>query len=203
MKSQLLITTIVTLWLFVCAFLTAQLIAFGARPGEKAQTAKSFPQTTKLKLTKDKFTVVAFLHPQCPCSKATIGELEEFMGNHGDDSTAYALFLKPVGCNEEFARSELFEQSSRIKGVQTIVDNDGLEAKIFGSKTSGQVMVYDPRGCLVFSGGITSSRGHYGDNDGLDAVCNIVQKKEKSIECSEVYGCPLFASTTEIASDRR
>jgi len=31
-------------------------------------------------------------------------------------------------------------------------------------------MLYDKLGQLVFNGGITSSRGHEGDNEGQDAI---------------------------------
>jgi hypothetical protein len=203
MKSRILIAAAATIWLSICAYLTAQLIEFGTRPEQKARLASAFPAGSKLKLVPNKFTVVAFLHPRCPCSKASVGELEELMQRCGDNTMAYALFLKPTGCSEKFAKSELFEQTSKIKGVHAIVDKDGHEAKIFGSKTSGQLMVYNPEGRLVFSAGITGSRGHYGDNLGLDAAFQSISQKSKNFDCTDVYGCPLFASSDSVSSSRR
>ncbi|MDR3612449.1 MAG: hypothetical protein P4L53_02720 [Candidatus Obscuribacterales bacterium] len=200
----MLVPTAIALWLSICAYLTVQLIEFGTRPGQKAQTISQFPADSKLKLVRGKFTIVAFLHPQCPCSKASVGELEELMQHSSDDATAYALFLKPTGCSEKFAKSDLFEQTSKINGVHALVDEDGREAGIFGSKTSGQMMIYNPEGRLVFSGGITSSRGHFGDNLGLDTALQSIGKKRNTFECTDVYGCPLFASnTSDTATHRR
>jgi hypothetical protein len=195
MKPRMIIATAITVWLSICAFLTIQLIEFGTRPGQKAQIGGEFPADSKIKLAPGKFTVVAFLHPQCPCSKASVGELEELMGRCDHNATAYALFLKPTGCSDKFAKSDLFEQTSRIKGLHAIVDEDGHEANVFGAKTSGQIMIYKPDGRLVFSGGITSSRGHFGDNLGLDAALQIIGKKRDTLDCTDVYGCPLFASS--------
>jgi hypothetical protein len=121
----------------------------------------------------------------------------------GNKATTYALFLKPNGCSEKFARSALFEQTSRIKGVNAIVDENGREAKIFGSQTSGQLMVYNPKGHLVFAGGITPSRGHEGDNLGLDAASQIIDEKKRTFDCTDVYGCPLFASNICDSSGRK
>ena len=45
-------------------------------------------------------------------------------------------------------------------------DDDGAEARRFGAETSGQTLLYDARGALAFSGGITGARGHAGDNAG-------------------------------------
>lgn len=200
MKSKVIIASAVTIWISICAFLTAQLVEFGTKPGEQALVMNNFPAASKLKLANGKFTIVAFLHPQCPCSKASVAELEELMEKCGQNANAYALFLKPVGCLEKFAKSDLFEQTSKIKNVQSIVDENGQEADIFGSRTSGQMMVYNPEGHLVFSGGITSARGHFGENRGLDAAIQSISEQKKptpnTFNCTDVYGCPLFASNT-------
>ena len=37
----------------------------------------------------------------------------------------------------------------------------------FGAETSGQTLLYDRDGRLLFSGGTTGSRGHDGDNAGF------------------------------------
>ena len=43
------------------------------------------------------------------------------------------------------------------------------------SKTSGQVVVYDAKGALLFSGGITAARGHMGDNAGRDRITALLR----------------------------
>ena len=41
--------------------------------------------------------------------------------------------------------------------------------------TSGQTLLYDTKGHLVFSGGITGGRGHEGDNTGRESIEKYLQ----------------------------
>jgi hypothetical protein len=46
---------------------------------------------------------------------------------------------------------------------------------------------------LAFSGGITDSRGHEGDNDGADAILEIVSGPGvRAVARTPVFGCTLF-----------
>ncbi len=56
-------------------------------------------------------------------------------------------------------------------------DDDGAEAKRFGAETSGQTLLYDERGTLAFSGGITGSRGHAGDNAGRASLLALINRR--------------------------
>ena len=77
--------------------------------------------------------------------------------------------------------------------VTVVRDDDGREAQRFGAATSGQTFLYDSRGALEFSGGITSARGHAGDNAGRTALISLVDRLETSQRRTQVFGCPLFA----------
>ena len=75
-----------------------------------------------------------------------------------------------------------------------MVVDDGREARLFGAATSGQTMVYGRNGHLLFSGGITAARGHYGDNAGASAIGALLeQPTPQSGRKTAVYGCALFA----------
>ncbi len=67
-----------------------------------------------------------------------------------------------------------------------------MEAGRFGVKGSGHVLLYQPSGRLVFSGGITPSRGHEGDNPGRAAVISLVLQGRSPVNRTPVYGCPLL-----------
>ena len=60
---------------------------------------------------------------------------------------------------------------------------------------------YDHRGMLQFSGGITSARGHAGDNAGRTALVALLNRLETSHPRTNVFGCPLFASRTQPLED--
>ena len=56
------------------------------------------------------------------------------------------------------------------RGWRCVLDPGGAEARRFGVATSGHVLLYDTRGDLIFSGGITPGRGEQGDNAGPGGV---------------------------------
>jgi len=58
--------------------------------------------------------------------------------------------------------------------------------------TSGHVVLYDADGKLVFNGGITSSRGHSGDNAGRAAITKLVHHESAAVPEAPVFGCSLL-----------
>ena len=83
------------------------------------------------------------------------------------------------------------------KSVARKVDNDGIEARRFGSSASGQVLLYNPQGKLLFSGGITASRGHSGDNDGRTAIVALLTQGQAAKDETPVFGCQLFVTAKD------
>ena len=67
----------------------------------------------------------------------------------------------------------------------------GAITAAFGAFTSGQVFLYGTSGELLFSGGITGSRGHEGDNAGRDAVESLLDRRNAPAH-TPVFGCSLF-----------
>ncbi len=83
-----------------------------------------------------------------------------------------------------------------IPGVKVMTDEDGVEATRFRSLTSGQAMLYDSNNRLVFSGGITASLGHAGDNQGRSAILAWLTTGAANTNHTAVFGCPLFKAGT-------
>jgi len=137
-------------------------------------------------------TLVLFLHPQCPCSKSTIGELAEILARYHDKVDAYILFLAPPAERRDWVQADLWQAAAEIPGVHLMEDPNGREARRFGAFTSGQVLLYDAEKQLVFNGGITASRGHFGANDGRDAIEDLLQGKSTLQRTAPVFGCSLI-----------
>jgi hypothetical protein len=110
---------------------------------------------------------------------------------------AYVLFLKPTGFSEDWEKTDLWQTAAGIPGVSVMVDDRGLEARLFNSSTSGQTILYDAAGHLLFSGGITGSRGHSGDNAGRSAIVSLVNAGTATRAETFVFGCPLFDKNSE------
>jgi glyoxylase-like metal-dependent hydrolase (beta-lactamase superfamily II) len=106
--------------------------------------------------------------------------------------TAYVLLLKPEGFAEDWEKTDLWQSAKSIPGVELVIDDDGIEARRFHALTSGQALLYGRDGRLLFSGGITGSRGHAGDNAGRSAIASLVNRGEAERDETFVFGCPLF-----------
>jgi hypothetical protein len=130
-----------------------------------------------------------FAHPRCPCSDATIGELALIMAQARDRVDAFVLLFTPRTGGSDFARTQLARDAESIPGVHLINDPDGIESRRFGAITSGQTLLYDAHGVLLFSGGITASRGHAGGNYGRSAILSLLETGDAPRRMTPVFGC--------------
>lgn len=154
------------------------------------QVPKRWPDGCGISRDAGRFTLVMALHPQCPCSQASVHELAELKARAAQLSVV-VMFIVPIGAPADWLNTVLWRQANAIPGVSVIADRGGANARAFGAGTSGQVALYDRRGNLLFSGGITDGRGQQGDNAGLDAILELVHDRKTPVATTPVYGCPL------------
>ncbi len=171
--------------------------AYENRAGESAKSQGHWPTETRLVRAPEQPTLVLLAHPQCTCTRASLGELAEVLGRVRTPPKTYVLFLKPSQFGNGWEKTDLWRTASALPNVTIVRDDDGREAGHFGAVTSGQTLLYDARGTLVFSGGITSARGHAGDNQGRAALIALLDHKQPSRRATSVFGCSLFAPRTE------
>lgn len=177
-------------WLILSVVGFAFAVAYESRPGISALAGPSWPQGSQLERGNG-FTLVVFAHPHCPCSRATMDELGKVV-SHAENLTTYVLFEKLPGFDEDFVKSDLWQTASGIPNVSTKYDERGREAALFGASTSGDALLYNARGKLVFEGGITSARGHAGDNTGSLSIVSLTKGKIGLACRTPVYGCSLI-----------
>src|SRR4051812_2861515 len=169
------------------------LSAYDNRPGAEASAPQRWPTTTTLARTSDAATLVFLAHPQCTCTRASLDELAEILARARTTPRTYVLFLKPSGVTDAWEQTELWRRAALLPGASIVRDDDGAEARRFGVETSGQTLLYDRSGALVFSGGITGSRGHAGENAGELALISLLTNGRSDRHATSVFGCPLFA----------
>ena len=147
--------------------------------------------------------LIMLAHPQCPCTRASLSELERILAQCGQDVQVHIYFLKPSSVPSDWGRSDLWDRARALPNVQVHHDHEGQKARELGARTSGQVMVFAGDGRLLFSGGITAGRGHEGDNPGRQAVQAVLRGEATLLTKFPVYGCPLFdsCSTTSCCED--
>jgi hypothetical protein len=165
-----------------------------------ASSARGWSADAALKLATDHDTLVMFVHPQCPCTDASVQELAEVMTNCRGQLAAAVVFFRPTRESDGWAKTRSWEAARAIPGVETLIDPGGALARQFDAKTSGQVFVYEPSGRLLFSGGITDSRGMAGDNAGASAIVELVRGEPKAFAelpvRTRVFGCAILEEST-------
>ncbi|MGH9868027.1 MAG: RedB protein [Candidatus Polarisedimenticolia bacterium] len=183
---------ILALWILAVACGFIVLTNYGLKAGAFHPSPPRWPEGTSLSRSSSRPTLVMVAHPHCPCSRASLNELANIMTRGQDLVTAYVLFIKPSGVNEDWTRTDLWESANRLAGVITVLDEGSIEASRFGASTSGHVLLYGNDGRLMFSGGITRARGEQGANIGRDSVLSLILSASDARSQAPVYGCPLF-----------
>jgi len=179
-------------WLSLVAVGLWLLWGYENTPGIAAESPRQWPAESQIQPAQDHATLVMLAHPHCPCTRASIGELASIMAHTQGRLSAYVLFIKPEGVSNDWEETDLWQSASTIPGVKVILDGDGREARLFHAATSGQTVLYDPHGRLLFSGGITGSRGHFGDNAGQASIVSLANAEVPNRTETSVFGCPLF-----------
>lgn len=149
------------------------LILYNGTPGAASSPPLVWPAATKLERTGNEPTLLVFAHPFCRCTDATITGLSRLRSlRPGSGAAVPAVTFVVLGGENDPAwnRTDLTDKAAAVPNSRFVWDDGGQEAKRFGARTSGLVVLYSARGKLLFAGGVTGSRGHEGDNLGLSAL---------------------------------
>jgi hypothetical protein len=191
-KKKLLLVASGLLWLAAVGVGLGEIWGYENAPGLAALPPQFWPADSGLRRAQDRATLVMLAHPHCPCTRASIGELALLMARCRGRLGAHVLFIQPDGFTDKWAQTDLWQSAAAIPGVTVGLDTGGIEARRFHAETSGQVLLYDAGGRLLFSGGITGSRGHSGDNAGRSAITSLVTEGATERDQTLVFGCSLF-----------
>ncbi len=181
-------------WVYAAAAGLAMMVRYENTPGHVERTPPDWPAASRIPQPEGHPSLVLFAHPHCPCTHATMGELARIMAQCEDKLDALVVFFYPGSSAAEWKQTALRREAASIPGVRVLDDKDGREARRFGAETSGQTMLYDASGHLLFSGGITASRGHSGDNAGRSAIVSLVNSGRANRNSTPAFGCSLLDS---------
>jgi len=196
-KKQFILIAACAVWVMMIGVGLGLLWAYENAPGPVAVPPSQWPADSRIQPAADRATLIMLAHPHCPCTRASIGELSRLMTQAQDRVTTYVLFLKPAGSSDDWEKTDLWQSAASIPGVNVVVDDIGAEAQRFQVVTSGQTVLYDAEGCLLFSGGITGSRGHFGDNAGRSAIVSLLNTGKAERSETFAFGCPLSGADSE------
>jgi hypothetical protein len=166
--------------------------AYENRPGSAANAPQRWPADSALVPAPERPTLLFVVHPQCTCTRASIQELAEVLARSTQHPKTYVLFLRPSSFERGWEQTDLWRSAAALPDVTVVRDDDGVEARRFGVETSGQTLLYDRARELIFSGGITGSRAHAGENAGELALVALLTRGRADRRATSVFGCPLF-----------
>lgn len=179
------------IWLAALAAGILFLADYQTTAGARGDTQQRWPTGSVLPRVAGRPTIVVFVHPKCICSRATATELTEIMADTRHDATVDVVLIEPANAEPGWSGAGPWESFKRIARSSVVTDRGGVEAKRFGAKTSGFTVVYDAKGRLLFSGGITGARGHVGDNEGRQLVLEQLMRASTAARTHDVFGCGL------------
>lgn len=165
----------------------------------KSGSVPSLKSFTRLPTDPGKANLLIFIHPQCPCTRASLRELERLMTRAGDRLAVLSIVYTPSNPPAQWIDHSIQEQLRVIPGIQVVKDIDGVLAREFGAYTSGWTILYNRDGQCLYSGGITPQRGHEGDNPGSQAILHYLEHPNAPATQGRVFGCPIRENGSEEA----
>ena len=193
-----LLAVVVGVWAAIVTMGTSVFWAYGLTPGAPARAAVTSPAADRdaLVAADGRASLVVFVHPQCPCSRATLAAVAELIAARPAGAVlATAVFADVPDGDEPVEASRLWRQASAISGLRLVRDDAaGSLAERFDAHTSGQAFAYDAGGRLAFRGGLTPSRGQFGDSAGRAAAASVFDGRvliPTTMPTAPVYGCAL------------
>ena len=136
LKRSILLAFGLAIWLVMVVVGAGILGNYSLTPGEAGTPQASWPASSHLARTPGYFALVMTIHPHCPCSRASIGELAVLMSRSGGRLAAFVVFVQPPGFNASWTKSDLWSSAGLIPGATRVIDR-GAEANMFGAATSG------------------------------------------------------------------
>ena len=193
------------LWCLTLGYGFWRMTRYDLTPGARAASPTAWPvSSVDYRLGTNRLgskTLLLFAHPQCPCTRAAVGNLATILAQDNAASVrTTVVFFEPAShSGAGWEHSDLVRSAGRLPNASVIFDPGGALARRFGAETSGQVLLYDAGGHLLFSGGVTDERGHAGDSIGGDAISAIVSGDAPTTRSTPVYGCALFPAPKTMA----
>lgn len=182
-----------TLWCCAVCIGMVAMARFDWTDGRRGRCPETWPTDSPLARAADRPTLVVALHPLCPCGRATIDLLAEFVAADPGRLDLLFLFLMTDPPDPAWAQAPAWNTAREIPGARVIPDPRGVESARLGALTSGHALLFDPQGRCLFSGGLTLGRGATSAGAGLVAIKDALRGRAIRFPEAPVFGCDLFA----------
>lgn len=179
-----------SIWLLLVSVASLYLVRYQITPGEAGNPPEKWPEESHLQLHQNKLSLLMFIHPRCPCTESSLRELNRLLTVIDEKVSATIVVSLPGNVSPEWTNNQALKALETKKDLLVYYDRTQRETDRFQIKTSGDVALYSPSGTLLFSGGITVSRGHDGDAAGQQLI-RLAKSEQREVGHTEVFGCTL------------
>ncbi len=119
-SSTCFFTMALAVWLALVSYGVGFMWHYQGTPGLQGHPPSQWPEDSRIKSIPQLPTLVLAIHPHCPCSRATIGELAILMTHVQGLVNANVLFVKPQGFSEDWEKTRKLRARSCST---TLMDN--------------------------------------------------------------------------------
>jgi hypothetical protein len=169
------------------------------------RVVEHWPAESELVRSEHRSTLLLFLHPKCPCSQASISELNQLLASLKESATQkpdlVVVATIPPTAIDDWWNTDTVASCQQIADARLFIDRGGREAARFGAVTSGTMMLFDEHGERRYAGGITMARGHAGANSGRDQLAAILRGDPPRGEDIPAFGCQLCLPKSNAHTD--
>jgi hypothetical protein len=195
----------IMVWLAAVAAGWRQLTAYSFETdGVAPQSPATWPPDSKLPYEAGRGALLVFLHPKCPCSRATLTELERMLvgpsGPAHPEVRVVVAATTPSSPGADWIITPLIERGQRLPEAELFIDRGGIEAARFGAVSSGTVLYFDATGRRRYVGGVTLARGHEGENLGGAALARLIAGDGRPAGPVPAFGCRLVSEPIGMAA---
>jgi hypothetical protein len=194
-------TALVACWFAASAGVWAWTVAYGTTTAQPAASAFANPAPVVNGITtlSEQPTLYLFMHPRCPCTRATIAQLQRVLTASGLEKTklpevvVVATIPSSAAENDsDWLESDTLRLASELPNATVQYDAGGVKARSFGAQASGSVALYAADGRMLFAGGVTISRGHEGDCLGAEQLLQQIRNPNEQVPVTApALGCRL------------
>ena len=135
--------------------------------------------------------IVMALHPKCPCTRRSLDELQSLLGIAPEKTHCTFLVGLPSSKSKTWMDTDTVATASGLPNVDIITDQDSARAKSLGLSRSGESLVINDAGQVVFQSGITAGRSCKMRNPSSDAVSEFLLHGTCPAITTPMFGCPL------------
>jgi len=179
---------------FTAIFGFLAVVAFNTSPGVTGAPPLHWPHGAGIAASARIPQVLIFVHPLCGCTAASIAELAKLTELQRPNGADIAFLVFRPNSGSSWSRHALEEDVRYLPASRLLWDDGGAEAKRFGVRTSGTVLLYNAAGDLLFYGGVTGARGHEGGNYGIDTLAQLLRNPPPARTVparAKIFGCAL------------